>query len=175
MKRCKGVVALFCVVVLVCSGSAGADCHQRPGERGALYGTSDDPNVLVWGSRFRLRLYEEGTWDQAHTLVSEALLAPPGTRAVVVSCISDFVHSKYGGEPEDAIGIKIVTGPLRGRTGWVLSSALHVISSAMRRKGLLLARGKNAHAARSMDGFHRDAIRVVHESALEYLGRRSER
>lgn len=113
---------LALVLALFCAQPALADCRVHAGEHVVLYGTTDDPDVFVWGSRFRLRLYQEGTWDQARVLIGEASLAPPGTRAIVLSCVPSFVVLKYSNEEDDAVGITIVSGPLRGKTGWVLGT-----------------------------------------------------
>jgi hypothetical protein len=92
-----------------------------------LYGTSDDPDVFVWDSRFRMRQYEGGSWDQAQALLPHALLAPPGTRGVVSGCVSNFVQSKYLSVPDDAVGIVIISGPLKGKLGWVLGADIRGI------------------------------------------------
>lgn len=102
--------------------SAHAECRLRAGDHVVLYGTSDDPDVFVWDSRFRMRQYQGGSWDEAQALVRHALLAPPGTRGVVSSCISNFVLSKYSSTPDDAVGVTIISGRFKGRLGWVLGS-----------------------------------------------------
>ena len=106
---------------------ANAECHLHSGDRVVLYGTSDDPDVFVWDSRFRMRQYQGGSWDQAQALLPHALLAPPGTRGVVSSCISNFVQSKYSSLPDDAVGITIISGPLKGKLGWVLGADIRGI------------------------------------------------
>ena len=104
-----------------------AECHLRSGDHIILYGTSDDPDVFVWDSRFRMREYQGGSWDQAQALLPHALLAPPGTRGIVSSCVSNFVQSKYSSLPDDAVGIEIVSGPLKGKLGWVLGADIRGI------------------------------------------------
>ena len=98
-------------------------------DRVVLYGTTDDPDVFVWDSRFRLRDYEGGTFDQMKALLPHATLVRPGTRAVVESCVSDFVQSKYVPQPDDAVGIVITAGPLRGQRGWVSGTAIRLLPS----------------------------------------------
>jgi hypothetical protein len=107
-----------------------ADCHVHANDRVVLFGTTDDPDVFVWDSRFRLRDYEGGTFDQMKALLPHATLVRPGTRAVVESCVSDFVQSKYVSQPDDAIGIVITAGPLRGQRGWVIGDAIRVMPSS---------------------------------------------
>ncbi|HTU70847.1 MAG TPA: hypothetical protein VMF11_11070 [Candidatus Baltobacteraceae bacterium] len=124
MRAISIVVALLLVIA---PGVVMADCHVGVKQRVVLYGTSDDPDVFVWDSRFRLRDYEAGTFDQARALLPHATLVRPGTRAVIEACVSNFVQSKYGMQPDDAVGIVIVTGPLHGQRGWVLGSAVRAI------------------------------------------------
>ncbi len=123
-------VLLFLLVPQV----ALADCRVHPSDRVVLYGTTDDPDVFVWDSRFRLRDYEGGTFDQMRALLPHATLVRPGTRATVESCVSDFVQSKYVPEPDDAVGIVITAGPLRGQRGWVSGSAIRQIRPAAPQK-----------------------------------------
>lgn len=117
-------VAAFLLLLALTPAVALAGCRAIVNERVALIGTMDDPDVFVWDSRFRLRDYEGGTFDQRQVLLPHALLAHPGTRATVESCVSNFVQPKYEERPEDAVGIVITSGPLRGERGWVLGSAV---------------------------------------------------
>ncbi len=121
MRRVVALLLLLCSAATV---PALAVCRVRPQEHVVLYGASDDPDVLVWDSRFRLRDYEGGTFDQMKALLPHATLARAGTRALVESCVSNFVQSKYDTSPDDAVGIVITLGPLRGQRGWVLGSAV---------------------------------------------------
>ncbi len=123
-------VSLFAMLVLLLVPNlALADCRVHQNDRVVLYGTTDDPDVFVWDSRFRLRDYEGGTFDQMKALLPHATLVRPGTRAVVESCVSDFVQSKYVPQPDDAIGIVITAGPLRGQRGWVSGTAIRPLPS----------------------------------------------
>ena len=115
---------LVLLLLLAAPATGRAECHVHANERVVLFGTTDDPDVFVWDSRFRLRDYESGTFDQMRALLPHATLVRPGTRANVMSCVPSFVQSKYVPQPDDAIGIVIVTGPLRGQRGWVLGSAV---------------------------------------------------
>lgn len=110
------------LALLAMRAPAFADCQARPGTHVVLYGTADDPDVFMWDSRFRMRAYQAGSFDQAQLLLPHAMLAPPGTRAVVSECVRNFVQLKYTTETDDAVGVTIVSGPLRGRRGWVLGS-----------------------------------------------------
>ena len=125
MRRLIALALLLALVAL--PYRALADCQVRNGDHVVLFGTADDPDVFVWDSRFRMRSYQSGSFDQAQALLPHAMLAPPGTRAVVSGCMHNFVQLKYTTEPDDAIGITIVSGPLRGRRGWVLGSDIRGI------------------------------------------------
>jgi|GEM_PF-1076027 hypothetical protein len=126
--------ALLALLVLLAPCTARADCRVRANDRVVLYGTSDDPDVFVWDSRFRLRDYEGGTFDRMRALLPHATLVRPGTRALVETCVSDFVQSKYVTQPDDAIGVVIVTGPLRGQRGWVIGSAVRVVIRPLQKR-----------------------------------------
>lgn len=126
--RVRSVVAFL--LLLLVPHVALAQCRAPINDRVVLYGTSDDPDVFVWDSRFRLREYESGTFDQMRALLPHATLVRPGTRAMVESCVPDFVQSKYGAGSDDAVGIVIVTGPLRGQRGWVLGSDVRMFTRA---------------------------------------------
>jgi len=125
---------LVLLLLLLVPAVARADCHVRANERIVLFGTTDDPDVFVWDSRFRLRDYESGTFDQMRALLPHATLVRPGTRANVMSCVPNFVQSKYVSQPDDAIGIVIITGPLRGQRGWVTGSAIREVLTDPRRQ-----------------------------------------
>ncbi len=148
--------ALFAILLLLSTGSARAiACKVHHGDHVVLYGTTDDPDVLVWDSRFRLQAYESGSFDEMHALLPHARLLPPGTRAIVDTCFAEFVQSKYGGPADDAVGVVIVSGPDRGDRGWIIGSSVRVSveSSAPERK--------NAWTARGVDALHRDAVRAL--------------
>lgn len=104
--------------------SALADCHVHHGEHVVLYSTTDDPSVLMWDSRARLREYHGASFDVAQALLPHALLVAPGTHADVVTCIANYVASPLFHAPDDAVGVVISNGPLRGVSRWVLGSDL---------------------------------------------------
>ena len=124
--RASSALVLALLFLSVTGTVAGADCHVHGGEHIVLYGTTDDPDVFIWDSRFRLRDYEGGSFDQMNALLPHAVLARPGTRAVVETCVGNFVQSKYFTNPDDAIGIRIVGGPLNGQRGWVLAASIRI-------------------------------------------------
>ncbi len=131
MRMRSLALALFIAAVVFAFGPANADCRLHDGDHVILFGTTDDPAVFVWDSRYRMREYQGGSWDQGQALLPHAFLAPPGTRGIVSSCINNFVQSKYSSLPDDAIGIVIVSGPLKGKMGWVLGADIRGVYHAM--------------------------------------------
>lgn len=116
-------VALAFVCLWLCSVQVVmADCKVHRGDRVVLYSTSDDPSVLVWDSRARLRAYHAASFDEAQAMLPHAVLVAPGTRATVISCVANYVESPIFSQPADALGVVITTGPQRGVTRWVLGS-----------------------------------------------------
>lgn len=124
MLRRVLAAALLCAAAIPCAGGA-RPCHAGRGMRVMLFGGVDDPDVLVWDSRDRVVDYAAGSTDARQFLLPHALLNRPGTRAIVQSCVSGIVHSKFRTDTEDAVGILIVSGKYRGRYGWVSSSDIH--------------------------------------------------
>jgi hypothetical protein len=110
------------ILWLAAAAPALAQCNLRPGQEVVLYSTTDDPSVLIWDSRLRLRDYSAATFDEAQALLPHAILVAPGTHASVVTCVPKFVSSQIFTVPDDAVGVTILTGPRRGLTRWVLGS-----------------------------------------------------
>jgi hypothetical protein len=118
-----GKVALALILLcLATAAPAAADCKVHRGDHVVLYSTTDDPSVLIWDSRARLREYHAASFDEAQAMLPHALLVAPGTRATVVSCVANFVESPIFHSPDDAIGVEVLTGPQRGVTRWVLGT-----------------------------------------------------
>ena len=120
---------LLCgLLLLAFAGSltavASADCRMHLHEKVVLLGGMDDPDVFVWDSQFRLAGYQTGTYDVAKALLPHALVIHPGTRAIVIGCVPGFVHPRYRGFTDDALRILMLSGPYRGRSGWVMSQDL---------------------------------------------------
>jgi hypothetical protein len=123
-------LALVPLLALALSGAAHRtpapspppQCRFHQGERIVLYGSGDDPDVLAWDSRFRLREYHAASFDEAEQLLPHAVLENAGTRAQVVACVAAFVPSHSFETPEDAVGIMILSGPDKGIGKWVIGS-----------------------------------------------------
>jgi hypothetical protein len=108
---------------------AGA-CVGTAGEQIVLASTSPDPDVFVWDTRVRLSDYAAGAYEDAKTVMAHTSLVKPGTRAVVLECRHAEIHQRYVADPLDAVSIKVVSGPLSGKTGWVTSEDVHVLRGA---------------------------------------------
>jgi hypothetical protein len=107
----------------VAAGSAA--CTIPSGGQVILESDAVDPDVFLWDSRTRLIDYAAGQWGNTRAIFAHTRLAEPGTKAVVIACYPGVAHPKFSSGDEDAIGVKIMSGPYRGRYGWVLSSDIH--------------------------------------------------
>lgn len=96
------------------------------GQSVSLKSAEIDPDVFVWDAKARVIQYSSGVWNTTSEVMSHTMLSKPGTRAVVVACEKESVKSRYVNSVLDAIGIRLVTGPNRGRYGWVTSEDVHV-------------------------------------------------
>jgi hypothetical protein len=120
----RTIIALLLCLAAITQAHAADQCHAARGMHVTLFGGVDDPDVLVWDSRDRLITYGAGSADTRQFLLPHALLNRPGTRALVQSCVGGVVHSKFRTDADDAVGVLILSGPYRGRYGWVSSSDL---------------------------------------------------
>ncbi|MBV8490193.1 MAG: hypothetical protein JO199_06645 [Candidatus Eremiobacteraeota bacterium] len=121
MRR-AALCVLLAAVAAFAPAAAHADCNIHPGDHVVLYSGSDDPDVLLWDSRFRLRDYHAASFDVARELEKHADLITPGTRSIVEACVPDFVLSPLSDHPTDAVGVQIVAGPHHGERGWVIGT-----------------------------------------------------
>ncbi len=121
MGKALAVAAAFWLAVMA---PAWGDCTWHRGEHVVLYGTTDDPSVLIWDSRTRLRAYHAASFDEAQAMLPHAILVGPGTHAEVVSCAANYVDSPVSHSPDDAVGVIITSGPKHGLIRWVLGSDL---------------------------------------------------
>jgi hypothetical protein len=117
-------------VWLAATAPVQADCKLHRGDRVVLYSNSDDPSVLVWDSRARLRAYHAASFDEAQAMLPHASLVAPGTRATVISCVANYVDSPIFHQPADAVGIEITSGSQRGTTWWVLGADVRHMPSS---------------------------------------------
>ena len=103
-------------------------CRVPVGTRVVLKSAELDPDVFVWDAKQRVVDYAGGYWRDTHDVMVHTLLAKPGTRAVVVQCQPGIVRRGDGSATRDAIGIRILNGPNKGRYGWVTSEDVHEIA-----------------------------------------------
>lgn len=123
----RSVVAAMLSAVCVSAAAAdAASCSVSPGTRVILRSSDFDPDVLVWDSRGREMDYVGGNITNAAEVLAHTLLSSPGTRAIVVACDAGSSKPRYSTTVEDTVGIKITSGPHRGRYGWVSSGDAHV-------------------------------------------------
>jgi hypothetical protein len=112
------------------AGTAG--CPSTPGGRVVLVSDAADPEVFLWDSRDRLVDYAGGHWGSTRAIFNHTVLAEPGTQALITTCVPGAPHANYDGFDQDTVGVKIMTGPYRGRYGWVLSSDVRPTRGSLR-------------------------------------------
>lgn len=122
----RSVVAAGLLAICVSATPADASpCSLPTGAAVVLRSSDFDPDVLVWDSRRRAIDYVSGNIKSASEVLTHTLLEKSGTRAIVVDCDPGSSKPRYSSLTEDTIGIKITTGPNRGRYGWVSSGDAH--------------------------------------------------
>lgn len=130
----RSVVALLLTAVSATAlPAAAAPCSLSTGAAVILRASDFDPDVLVWDSRQREIDYVSGSIKNTSEVLSHTLLSAPGTHAVVVACDPGSSKPRYASEAEDTVGIKITSGPNRGRYGWVSSGDAHAAGGAQAR------------------------------------------
>ena len=125
VARVLGVLAVLAALSVPVQASP---CGVPVGRVVTLKSTELDPDVFVWDAKQRVVDYASGHWGDTHDVMTHTVLAKPGTLAVIVQCSAGLVVRKTG-DPRDAIGIKLVNGPNRGRYGWVTSDDIHDLAS----------------------------------------------
>jgi hypothetical protein len=130
-RRVRALFIAIGAAFIVCTAPAFASCVVHSREHVVLYGVGDDPGVFLWDSRFRLRAYHAASFDEAQALLPHALLLSAGTRAMVLRCYRNDVQPKYSLTPDNSVYVLVLSGPQRGRTGWVLGGDVRVILSRM--------------------------------------------
>lgn len=133
-RRVRAALVAIGAAIVAYAAPVSASCPVHSRERVVLYGVGDDPGVFLWDSRFRLRAYHAASFDEAQALLPHALLLGGGTRAVVIRCYRNDVQPKYSLRPDDAIDVLVLSGPQRGRTGWVIGGDVRIILSSAQLK-----------------------------------------
>jgi hypothetical protein len=122
----RPVVAAVLATVCACALPADASlCTLSSGAAVVLRSSDFDPDVLVWDSRQRAIDYVNGSMKSTNEVLTHTVLSKPGTRAIVVACDPGSSKPRYSAAAEDTVGIRITSGPNRGRYGWVSSGDAH--------------------------------------------------
>jgi hypothetical protein len=125
----RSVIATVLSAVCFCGSPAVAGtastCSLPIGAMIVLRSSDFDPDVLVWDSRQREIDYVGGNMKSVEDVLTHTVLSKPGTRAVVIACDPGSSRPRYSSLHEDTVGIKITTGPNRGRYGWISSGDAH--------------------------------------------------
>ena len=116
-----GILAALGIPVLA------TPCGVQVGRAVALKSVELDPDVFVWDTKQRVIDYGSGRWGDTHEVIQHTMLAKPGTRAVIVQCGAGLVR-RDNGDTRDAVGIRLVNGPNKGRYGWVTSDDVHEVA-----------------------------------------------
>lgn len=124
MVRLFGALALLAALS---TPALASPCSVPLGHAVVLKSLDLDPDVFIWDGRQRVVDYAAGYWQSSHDVLAHTLLAKPGTRAVIVQCEGGAVRLKYGSDRRDAVGIRVINGPNKGRYGWVTSDDVHTI------------------------------------------------
>ena len=123
-RSLKVVLTLLALVAALAAQANAASCSLGVGLRVLLVADGTDPDVFLWDARTRLVDYASGHWGNTKAYSSTTrFLVEPGTRAQVVACFPAAVRPKY--TAVDEAGVKVLSGPFRGRYGWALSSDAH--------------------------------------------------
>lgn len=128
-------MALVAAVLLTTSSAVAqaTACSVDRGARVMLKSNTIDPDVLVWDRKELMVAYASGIWPGAKTVLQHTFLSSPGTTAVAVSCDAAAIRPRNALNPQDAIAIRVVNGPRRGRYGWVASDDVHPLRPAAQR------------------------------------------
>jgi hypothetical protein len=121
------MLAAVCVFPAMVDASA---CALSNGQQVMLRASDFDPDVFVWDTRQRAIDYVDGVPVSASDVVKHTLLARPGTHGLVVQCDPGSAKLPYSDAILDTVGIKITTGPNKGRYGWVSSDDAHLGATA---------------------------------------------
>jgi hypothetical protein len=125
LTRIAAALALAATFGLGASAARADDCAASPQARIVLAADSADPDVFVWDDLSRLAGYSRGTWAGTSAIMAHTVLAHPGTKAVVLACLHRALRAKYSVAEDDAIRVRMLSGPYRGRFGWVASPDVH--------------------------------------------------
>jgi hypothetical protein len=115
------LAALLTGICLAAEPAGAVSCPVTAGSTVMLRSSDFDPDVLVWDSRQRAIDYVSGNMKTTADALTHTVLSKPGTRALVVACDPGSSKPRYSAVAEDTLGIKLTTGPHKGRYGWISS------------------------------------------------------
>ncbi len=124
---------VFAATVLALCGFAPsfADaCSVAVGQRIMLASNAADPDVFVWDAKARLLDFERNSWRNTKDVMDHTAIAKPGTLAIVTQCEAEVVRSKMLPGLQDAIGLRLLSGPSRGAYGWVPGEDIRILHVA---------------------------------------------
>jgi hypothetical protein len=105
-------------------------CSVAVGQRIMLASNAADPDVFVWDAKTRLLDFELNSWRSTKDVMEHTAIAKPGTLAIVTQCEAEVVRSKMLPGLQDAIGLRLLSGPSRGAYGWVPGEDIRVLHVA---------------------------------------------
>ena len=124
------VAAMLAAACVSASPVGASSCTLSVGESVILRSSDFDPDVLVWDSRQHAIEYVSGGIKSTSVVLTHTVLSKPGTHAIVIACDAGSSKPRYSALAEDTIGIKITSGPNRGRYGWISSGDAHTGATA---------------------------------------------
>jgi hypothetical protein len=119
------VAALLAALSVSASPADASSCALSTGAAIVLRSSDFDPDVLVWDSRQRAIDYVSGNIKNTSEVLTHTVLSKSGTHAIVVACDPLTSKPRYSADAQDTVGIKLTSGPNRGRYGWVSSGDAH--------------------------------------------------
>ena len=117
--------------VLNCGRSGPILQRVDRGERIVPKSKTIDPNVFVWDRKDLMVAYASGIWPGPKTVLQHAFLSKAPERSELgIACDASAVRPKNAIATQDAVAIRIIEGPHRGRSGWVASDEVHLLRPA---------------------------------------------
>src|SRR5215472_3053168 len=116
----RAVALLSTIIGIAALANPAVGCPVAPGDKVVLASIGLDPDVFVWDSAARLIAYSQGDYN-TETVLKHTMLAHPGTSALTIDCRLAPVTPKPGRSEMNIVGVKLTSGPNRGRFGWVVA------------------------------------------------------
>jgi hypothetical protein len=127
VRRCTFLVGALILGMLPVIPTRAAGCTLRAGTSVTLRSSDFDPDVFVWDTEGRAIAYAARvSFPKVDEVLRHTVLAKPGTHAVIVGCNARIVRPRPAQELEDAVLVRLASGPDRGKLGWVTSSDVRV-------------------------------------------------